>query len=100
MTFSLNEKLLGESPIIIQSGNNPPNTTVYGLAIFGVNDDLTYKFYFDINRIKIERYFIVNLTKDKMVLKYMDGLTPVGDDIIFERKVNTDGINEILQGLD
>jgi hypothetical protein len=99
MTFSLNDKLLSESPLIIQSGSNPPNKTIYGVAICGVNDDLTYQFYFDIHIINKERYFIVSITKDKMVLKYMENLLPVGDDILFERRVNTDGINEMLQEL-
>jgi hypothetical protein len=107
--FSLNDRLLRESPVVIMNSKSKipfePFETVYGVAIrVSPEATLDTKYYFDMGMWEWKRYYdILSLTKDMLVIQefYMRiNPPPSPPPLIYVRQTDLSAADEILKGID
>jgi len=103
--FDLNDRLLGESKvIIINNKNDKPFEDVYGVYVHGVHDEtLEYIYCFHIGQWFGKRYYeIMALTKDRLVVReyWMQVNSQYGKICTYKRITDTNAADEILKAID
>jgi hypothetical protein len=100
MIFNFSEKLLKVSKCTVINSDGSQSISEYTLAVHpttGINNE--YLFYVELGTFDKTSFLIKKLNKENLTVIHLHKYQPIGNDIIYYRKIDTTFADDILQGL-